>query len=241
MFDENTSVLPNDIERQAALDKALSSFGTPTVIQGQKSERVKGVPVLPGQGYTDNPRVVDEDEVVGDDEVDTRIPSADQDTDEIEEGDVSDEPTEENFGEGFVTEFKKAFGIEPAEAVETFNQLLNFRNEVVLMQEWNVTPGEYLARMEEVKGFYEGLPEEGKAQFNTPEGAMAIWNHLHPDGQPKQRSTQIKGARKTAKVNTAPKHMFTKSQILRMSQEEFTANAAAIQRAYAENRVNENA
>lgn len=239
MFDNETQVQPTSFERQQALDKALTSFGTPLVIQGQKADSIKGTPA---SGFTNNPTIVDEDEITDEDEL-VRAPGIEDEESEEEVSENDPESTDEEesaLSEGFTAEFKKAFGLEPQEAIETFNQLLNFRNEIVLMQEWNVTPGEYRNRMEEVKGFYEGLPDEGKAQFNTPEGAIAIWNHLHPEGAPKQRAG-VKKAGKTTKVNSKPSFLFTKSQILGMSQAEFQANAAAIQQAYANNRVNENA
>lgn len=226
MFDTETQLPPTDFERQTALDKALSSFSTPTVIQGVSAKTIQAIP---GAGYTDNPEVVDDEEL--------EQAEGEQVEEEVEDESDTTEDSE-GLSPGFAEDFKKTFGLEPQEAIQTFNELLNFRNEVLLMQEWNVTPGEYRSRMSEVREFYEGLPEEGRAQFNTPEGAMAIYNHLHPNGENK-RTSAVKTTRKTSKVASKPKHLFTKEQIIRMSPDEFRANAAAIQQAYLKGQVKE--
>lgn len=156
---------------------------------------------------------------------------------ETQETDVSEsEEQTEELPSGFADEFKKVFGLEPAEALETFNSLLAFRDEVRLMAEWNVTPAEYQSRMSQVRDFYKTLPEDGQSQFNSVEGAVAIWNHLQTSNAPqKKTTTAVRPATKTTKAQPA-KDIIRKSEVLRMNDQQLRANAARINKAVLEGR-----
>lgn len=136
----------------------------------------------------------------------------------------------------FVAQFKSVFGVEPEEAMQTVQELTAFRDEMNLMSEWNVTPSDYRARMSQVQEFYNGLPEESKADYNTPEGAKAIWNHISKQQPTTKSNTKRKstGSRFSKKVE---KPMFTKDQITRMSQDEYSKRLPEINLAFREGRV----
>lgn len=154
-----------------------------------------------------------------------------EETEETEES--SDDAT---TNPEFVAQFKSVFGIEPEEAMQTVQELTAFRDEINLMSEWNVTPSDYRARMSQVQEFYNGLPEESKADYNTPEGAKAIWNHISKQ-QPTTRSNATRkstGSRFSKKVE---KPMFTKDQIAKMPQDEYSRRLPEINLAFREGRV----
>jgi hypothetical protein len=159
-------------------------------------------------------------------------PEVDTEAEAPEATEVENE-TEETTDEGssdFAVQFKENFGIEPAEAIELVNSLQAFRDEVVLMGEWEVTPTEYRQRITKVKEFYNGLPEDGKPQFNTVEGAIAIWNHIQGNA-PQKQQTKLKATSKVTKQVTN-KHLFTRSQINAMDKDTYNKNIGAINRAF---------
>jgi hypothetical protein len=226
MFSQTTQPLtaPN-----STMDAALANFGNHPPLSGtvSSSTQIQGQPTEEGVQY-----------VQESDAEETNVAEEAEQTEEVsEETEVGEEETV--VSEGFAAEFKNAFGIEPSEAIETFNQLTAFRDEVRLMGEWNVTPSEYQSRMSQVKEFYSTLPEEGKAQFNTVEGAVSIWNYLqqNPGAAPKANKASVKPAGKTKKAPKA--EIINKSSILRMNEQEYRANAGRIAKAFAEGRVRE--
>jgi hypothetical protein len=140
----------------------------------------------------------------------------------------------------FEVAFENYFGIKPDEALETVNQLVAFRDEMTLMRTWGVSPTEYDKRMEAIKGFYQTLPEEGREQFNSVEGALAIWDHLIKTGQAKPTTTNktTPSSFSRTKPSTTPKlDIIKKSEILRMDKATYQANLPRITKAFQEGRV----
>jgi hypothetical protein len=159
---------------------------------------------------------------------------------------VAEEPQEqateqedEQPTSAFVAEFEKFFGVKPDEAVETVNQLLAFRDEMRLMRAWGVSPAEYDKRMEVVRAFYNKLPEEGKDQYNSVEGAIAIWDFLTKTGQAKATSSKpTPQAVSRIKQAALPQpELIKKSDILRMDERTYKANLPKITQAFREGRV----
>lgn len=217
---EQTTTVPVS-EQQAALDSALASFKAHPTIQVETA----------GNSHLGLPSNLEAQVEPVDDDVQTEEETEDQQTETTEE--ISEISSE------FASQFKQTFGLEPQEAVDTFNSLIAFRDEVRLMAEWNVTPSDYQNRMTQVKEFYNSLPEEGREQFNSVEGAVAIWNHLTKD-QPQQKKTPtVKPVAKTSKASVKPPYDFKRSEVLRMPEAEYRKNAARIQKAFLAGRIEE--
>lgn len=161
--------------------------------------------------------------------------SESEETEEVEE----DESEEENISEEFNTQFKEAFGIDVNEARELVNDLQNFRSENALMREWGINPTEYDSRITRIREFYNGLPEEGREKFNSPEGAKAIWNHISKNDSSKKTKAPKRTRGTLGKSqNKSPKSdLIKRSEILKMSDSDYKANYSKISKAFAENRV----
>lgn len=222
---ESTTVPVPVSEQQAALDSALASFKAhPTIQVEAQGNTHLGIP----SNLESQVELEEEDGSIQAEETE------DQQTEATEE--VSEET---EISSEFASQFKQTFGLEPQEAIETFNSLLAFRDEVRLMAEWNVTPSEYQSRMAQVRELYNSLPEEGRSEFNSVEGAVAIWNHLTKD-QPQSRKTPtVKPVAKTSKASVKPPYDFKRSEILRMPEPEYRRNAARIQKAFLAGRIEE--
>lgn len=151
------------------------------------------------------------------------------------ESNEEDAGVEDANDPGFVEAFKQHFGVEPQEAIDTFNQLTAFRDEMTLMGQWNLSPTQYQERMGKVREFYETLPEEGKPQFNNVDGAIAIWNHISGQ-QPAQKKTTLSRPSRSASAKQPAVDVVKKSDVLRMNNKEYVANAARIQKAVLEGR-----
>lgn len=206
------------------LDKALASFA-PDPLQ---------VNVTPShQGILYNPDALPATE-------DVETTEEDEELDDEEETVVEEEAAPETSTE-FASQFKAAFGIEPQEAVELVNSLQVFRDEQALMRQWGVSPSEYDERMSTVRQFFEKLPEDKRGEFNTVQGAVAIWNHLVETQQiaqkPQKTSALPKSKTGRQPVPTRPKHDFKRSEILRMPQTEYKQKLPQIAKAYREGRV----
>lgn len=157
------------------------------------------------------------------------------------EANEPEEETEESgdYSRAFAEEFKANFGLEVEEAVSLVGDLQNFRAEMGLMREWGVSPTEYDSRMQQVLSFYSNLPEDSRAQFNSVEGAKAIWNHLAQQ-QPTTKSTAKSSAKSRGSFNKPPTQkakVWTESEILAMDDTTYRANYGEITRAYMEGRV----
>jgi hypothetical protein len=130
--------------------------------------------------------------------------------------------------EGFDQEFEKRFGLPVDEARETINSLIAFKDEMALMRGWGISPADYDSRMKAVKEFFVTLPENKQAEFNSPEGAKAIWEHLDKQNQSK-RSTRKAATTSTKAQKSA---QLKKSDILRMPKEEYNRRLPEINQAY---------
>lgn len=201
-------------ESQQALDKAVAAFDQapqPGKVSSPLSSSI--------------PTSIDSVEQEPEEDVET--------TEEAQE----EEETEEKELSPFAEQFKDMFGIEPDEAVSLVNSLASFRDEMTLMREWAVSPVEYDQRISAVKEFYQTLPEDQREQFNNPEGAKAIWQHLEKN-QPAQKAKPKRAASTFSKPQTAPKQEIIKrSEILAMDNATYKANYARITKAFAEGRV----
>lgn len=216
---DNQPTTPTTVN--ADLDAALRSFASYQPIQASASSLTPGVPQELTIDSGESPELEAEGETVV--------------VESPEETTTEDKSEEQELPSGFAEDFKKVFGIEPTEAIETFNSLIAFRDEVRLMGEWNVTPSEYQSRMSQVRNFFKTLPEGGQAQFNSVEGAVAIWNHLQQTGAPQKKTSGVRPSSKTTKA--APKaDVIRKSEVLRMDDRTLRANAARINQAVIEGR-----
>lgn len=137
----------------------------------------------------------------------------------------------------FSAQFKQEFGIEPQEAKALVDELVNFRHELQVMRTWQVDPVEYDNRMSQVKEFYNSLPEEGREQFNSPEGAIAIWNHLSANAPKQSKKTRSTARSVRPQASSVPAYDFTRSQVNAMSYAELQKNWTAINQAYIKGRI----
>jgi hypothetical protein len=164
---------------------------------------------------------------------------------EVEEETEATEPTEETEAEetedseelGFDAEFESRFGIKPEEALTVIQELQNFRNEMSLMRQWGVSASEYDTRITSVKEFYNSLPEEGREQFNSPEGAVAIWNHISANAP---KAAKRSGNKTRGAVNAppaTPKFDYKRSQINAMDTATLQKNWSSINKAYLNGRI----
>jgi len=146
---------------------------------------------------------------------------------------------EERPSDEFAAAFENYFGLKPEEALDVVNQLMAFRDEMYLMRYWGVSPSEYDQRMQTIKQFYTTLPEEGKAQFNSVEGAIAIWDYLVKTNQTNtNRKTLTSPSFSRTKPTASPKpDIIKKSEILRMDKQTYQANLPRIVQAFREGRV----
>lgn len=209
----------NQPEAEAELARAMKAFEKPT-LQGIVHSAVN----------TASPEPAPETEI---ESVEPEL------TEEVDEGEVEGEG-ELEVSEGFAAEFEQTFGIKPGEAVELINELQAFRDEQRLMRDWAVSPTEYDQRMAAVREFYSSLPEDGRQQFNNVDGAQAIWKHLVDSGKakPSKTPTTTRTSRVSKTKATQPKkELLKKSDILKMSEEEYQRNLPKITKAFAEKRV----
>jgi hypothetical protein len=161
------------------------------------------------------------------------------DTPEVETEEVETEVETETEVEnsGFELEFESKFGVKTNEAVEILNSLSAFRDEMTLMRQWSINPSEYDARMGQVKEFYSTLPADKQTEFNTLDGAKAIWEHLQKNNtQVKRQSTvsKVGGTKKTQASNTP---VINKSEILKMDKATYASRLPEITKAWREGRV----
>ena len=214
-----------DTTATSDLNKALEAFKTPSQSVTPRNPLTSSV----AQTISDDEAEVSEEEVA---EV-------------VEEALAeSEEPTEEETSEDspFAAQFEQQFGMKPDEAVSLVNSLVGLRDEMTLMKEWGVTPGDYTSRMTAVKEFYGSLPEGDREQFNSPEGAKVIWNHLQstsPQYKNVGKSTRGGNVRPTRNAQP-PKEVIKRSEILAMDDKTYKANLQRITAAYREGRVLDN-
>ena len=211
-----------DAGERAALDAALSSFSSTPVIQGTVTGSVNTAP---------SAEVIDSEEITA-----LEQPESEEEANTEEETEEIDDTEPTNFD----LEFSKRFGVPPEEALETVNSLLAFRDEMTLMRNWGVSPADYDARMAAVKEFYKTLPEDKQPEFNSMEGAKAIWQHLEKTSpaakSTKSTASKIGGSKKPASVQ--PKQNFIKkSEILKMDKDTYNSRLPEITKAFREGRV----
>lgn len=199
----------------SALDAQLASI-KPISLQAQATSTTPGLPseltLVPDADETQTTEAEDSAEVI-------------TETEETEQAqDVLDNPQ-------FTEQFKQAFGVEPSEAIEIINGLQAFRDEMSLMRTWGVSPTDYDQRMSQVREFYQGLPDDKKTEFNSVQGALAIWNHLEKQNPSTQKIAKTRPT--TGKLKpAAPKQVVVKkSEVLRMNAETYRQNLPIIQAA----------
>lgn len=160
---------------------------------------------------------------------------------ETEEETVYAEETQEENNSPFASQFESTFGIKPNEAIELVNNLQAFRDEQTLMRHWQVDPTAYDERMQKVKEFYNTLPEDGREQFNTVEGATVIWEHLQKTGavKPPQETNSSSRRSRVSRQPQKPAYDYTRADILSMSDAEYKKQLPRITEAYRNGRVKE--
>lgn len=167
------------------------------------------------------------------------------------------ESTQEEENSPFASQFESTFGIKPNEAIELVNNLQAFRDEQTLMRHWQVDPTAYDERMKKVKEFYNTLPEDGREQFNTVEGATVIWEHLQKTGvvkPPQETNSSSRRSRvsrddsdfgersprsRLSRQPQKPAYDYTRADILSMSDAEYKKQLPKITEAYRNGRVKE--
>lgn len=167
---------------------------------------------------------------------------ADEDTVEPEPEDdfVEGSPRFESFKE----DFNKAFGIDLSEAVELVQSLHTDRaqraaneQKYELSAHWEVPVKQVEERLAVVAKLWQRLPEDKRAQFDNPQGAIALWSRHEAAAN---KRTGMRSTQKTGSVggNTARTAFdFTEKQIDNMDAATYSANATAIALAYANKRV----
>jgi hypothetical protein len=203
-------------EQSSALDEALRTFARPPIV-GEAKSATQGLAL----GTVVEPEEAEDAEV---------------DAEESTEDTTNEQPDTTEFA----TQFESYFGVKPEEALDVVNQLVAMRDEQQIMRTWKVSPVEYDERMSQVKEFFQTLPEEGQQQFNTVEGALAIWEHLQKNGSTTDKSTPTvakvsKVKQQQAKRNQKP--ILKKAEILKMSETEYLKRLPEITAAFREGRV----
>lgn len=223
----NSQTIDANPEARAALDKALSSFASKPVVSGTVTGAVNTAPTA---------EVVDSDELSPILEAPEEA-EAEEATEEVEgEPEEGDEEPELS---AFEQEFSKRFGVKPEEAVNTINELIAFRDEMALMRGWGVAASEYDSRMNQVREFYKTLPEDKQPEFNSVEGAKAIWEHLEKQNPTRKRTSttsKLGGSKKPASTQSK-KEFIKKSEILSWDRATYEQRLPEITRAYREGRV----
>ena len=152
----------------------------------------------------------------------------------------AEEQTEESIEpSAFAEQFKEAFGVDLGEAKETLNRLQAFQEEQQLMRHWQLNPTDYDQRITQVRDFYSTLPDEGKDQFNSVEGAIAIWDHLqkqNPSNATKPKATSKSNSRIRQPEVAKPK-VYSKREIVKMPKAEYDRLLPEINKAFREGRV----
>ena len=145
---------------------------------------------------------------------------------------------EEDYSQAFATDFKRVFGVEVDEAKALVDDLTAFRQEMALMKHWQVTPTEMNSRINQVKEYFGTLPENQRAEFDSVEGAIAIWDFLQKQNssQPQSVKRRPRGTVSQPKPQTKTV-VYKESDIRKMSREEYARNYQEITKAYLENRV----
>lgn len=158
---------------------------------------------------------------------------------ELVEDEQELEEESEQETEDFDKQFETKFGVKPEEAKSLFTDLMAMRDEMTLMRLWEITPVEYGQRMSEVREFFQKLPEDKQSDFDNVEGAMSIWNYLQsqkPDEPKSNKIVKVRG--KSTNVTSQPtKRIYTRSEIVGMSKEDYNKARADINQAYFEGRI----
>lgn len=209
---------PSDVMSTEALEASLANYQPLPVIQAEARSAL--TPVAPG---------TDEDEATENEEA----------SEAPETGDTAGADTEEQLEPTeFASQFKQTFGVEPAEAIEMVNGLQSFREEMQLMRSWGVTPAEYDSRISQVRELYNTLPDEGKQEFNSIEGANAIWEFI---SKQKGAPTATKAARASAsKTKTQPKagaQVYKRSYFNSLTPTEYSRQLPLMQKAFLDGRI----
>lgn len=220
LIDSNNQPAPASVEQ--SLQAAIDAFKTPPTA---------GVATNLLKGNTSTVQAEEAPVIVEPDLVEEQ--STEQEPEEDSEQKV--EPSAE-FGE----QFKAVFGMDTTEAVSLVNELANFRDEVQLMRTWGVAAHEYDNRIGAVKEFFSTLPEDSREQFNNPQGAIAIWNHLEKTGKvvpSTPRSGRAKSSVRSGASKPPAAELLKRSDILAMDDSTYRANYARISKAFQEGRV----
>jgi len=219
-------------------------------------QQLNAFDVPPTPGKISNPNIPTSTEIVEDGGEETPVEGNElelelentsevEETDEVEdseseEGEV-EETDEEELSPEFNTQFQEAFGMDVEEARDLVGELQNFKSEMVLMRDWGVNPIEFDTRITQVREFYNGLPEDGREKFNSPEGAKAIWNHISKNDvqETKKKSPNRKKGTLGKSPNARGKkpELIKRSDILKMNDEDYGKNYGRITKAFAENRI----
>jgi hypothetical protein len=208
----------NQLDPAADLDNALKAFDVPPM----------QVNVRPNPLTLPNPSIESDQS--------QPEPVAEEEATE-EDAPAADEEQSDEEALPFVKAFEGYFGMKPEEALETVNQLVAFKDEMTLMRQWGVSPTEYDQRMSAVREFYNTLPEDGRSQFNTIEGAHSIWEHLNKTGATTTKKSAAKPASRIRAASAPKQEFLKKSEILRMDAKTYQENLPRITKAFAEKRV----
>lgn len=106
-------------------------------------------------------------------------------------------------------------------------------NEVAALQKsWGVDATEYETRMTAVRAAFQKLPEAMQDALDNPQGAQMIWAMVS-QGSPSKVAVPVSEKSSGSKSQSSGKtHMFTQSEINRMSDADYNRNIKAIEQAY---------
>ena len=227
-------------------------------------QQLSAFDVPPTPGVISNPNIPSDKIIVEDGEATEAPESTDElelsleETEEVEDSDSEEvqrrlseeneseeeeetEDEDEELSPEFNAQFQDAFGINVDEARDLIGELQNFKSEMILMRDWGVNPIEFDTRINKVREFYNGLPEDGREKFNSPEGAKAIWNHISKNDSnttKKKAPNRNKGTLGKSPSSRGKKpELIKRSDILKMNDDDYQKNYRRITKAFAENRI----
>lgn len=159
----------------------------------------------------------------------------DKQTEEKAEEEITKAPGYQEFSE----DFKKFTGLELNKAVELINELQSYKQQQLidnqrnqLQTAWGIAGKDFDTRLQQVQERFAKYPPELQVRLDNPEGAQLIWAKIQQEQTSKQK--QIPQLQKGSKSTAAKSnHLFTRQQISKMSDSEYSANAAKIAYAYA--------
>lgn len=165
------------------------------------------------------------------------LPEQEQAQQETDEPELPSEPEYIQFAEGF----KKYTGVDFQQALGLMQELQQFRAEQVVSQQrselqsaWGISGSEFEERLSLVNERFARYDDNIRAQLNSPQGAQLIWAKIQQEQQQRTQKNVPALDRSNNKVTGgSDKYLYTRQQIAKMSNDEYSKEAGRIQYAYA--------